>query len=107
MPWFGFTTTRFTGIVETLLVSSVTPIDDEHVDVRFTFTVRKGPNDQVTSVVGDKYREEIKRQLEADIPIWENKAYVGPPALCDGDGPIGIYRKWVKQFYSMEMPPKA
>lgn len=104
---FGFTTTRFTGIVETLLLSSVTPINDTTVDVRFTFTVKKGPTEQVTSIVGEKYRAEIMRQLEADIPIWENKAYVHPPALCDGDGPIGIYRKWVKQFYTMDMPPRA
>ena len=103
---FGFTTTRFTGIVETLLVSSVTPIDDTTVDVRFTFTVKKGPTDQVTSIVGDKYRAEIERQLEADIPIWENKKYIHPPALCEGDGPIGIYRKWARQFYTMDMPPR-
>ncbi|MFZ4739264.1 MAG: Rieske 2Fe-2S domain-containing protein [Bradymonadia bacterium] len=102
---FGFTLTRFTGIVETLLISSVTAIDDEYVDTRFTFTVRKGPNDDVTNVVGERYVAEIERQVGADIPIWENKAYVNPPLLCDGDGPIGPYRKWARQFYSMPWPP--
>ena len=100
---FGFTLTRFTGIVETLLISSVTNIDPEHVDVRFTFTIKKGPNDQVTNIVGEKFREEVERQLEADIPIWENKIYVTPPMLCDGDGPIGLYRKWCRQFYTAPM----
>ena len=107
MYGFGFTTTRFTGIVETLLLSSVTAIDGEHVDVRFTFTVRKGPNEVVTDTVGEKFQKEIERQLEADIPIWENKVYVSPPLLVDGDGPIGIYRKWTKQFYTMPWPPQA
>lgn len=104
---FGFTTTRFQGIVDTLLINSVTPIDDERVEAFFAFTVKKGPNDQVTNVVGERYMAEIQRQVEADIPIWENKKYTSPPILCDGDGPIGPYRKWVRQFYSMPWPPAA
>ncbi len=104
---FGFTLTRFTGIVETLLMSSVTALDDERVDARFTFTVKKGPNDMVTSVVGEKFIQEIERQVQADIPIWENKGYVSPPLLCDGDGPIGAYRKWAKQFYTLPWPSQG
>jgi nitrite reductase/ring-hydroxylating ferredoxin subunit len=38
--------------------------------------------------------------VEQDIPIWENKKYLSPPALAEGDGPIGMYRQWAKQFYS-------
>ena len=97
---FGFTTTRFTGIVETLLLSSATTIDEEHVQIRFTFTIRKGVNDMVTETVGDRFQAEIERQLEADIPVWENKIFLERPALCDGDGPIARYRKWAKQFYT-------
>src|SRR5262245_58430185 len=97
---FGCTTTRFRGIVETLLVSSATTIDEDYVDVRFAFTVRKITNGDVTSNVGKAFIREIERQLAQDIPIWENKIYVTPPLLCDGDGPIGIFRKWAKQFYS-------
>jgi hypothetical protein len=35
-----------------------------------------------------------------DMPIWDNKSYVADPILCDGDGPINKFRKWVSQFYS-------
>ena len=97
---FGFTTTRFNGIVETLLVSSATTIDEAYVDVRFSFTLKKLPSDMATSTVGDAFVNEVTRQLEQDIPVWENKIYVDPPVLCDGDGPIGLYRRWAKQFYS-------
>ncbi len=97
---FGFATTRFRGIVETLLVASVTTIDEEHVDARFAFTVKKLPHKDVTTTVGKAFIAEIERQVGQDIPIWENKRYVSPPLLCDGDGPIGMFRKWVKQFYS-------
>lgn len=95
---FGFTTTRFTGLFETLLVSSSTPIDEDHTELWFAFTVRdvgKG----ITGGVGKAFMAEITRQLEQDIPIWENKVYVDPPVLCDGDGPIGPFRQWAKQFY--------
>lgn len=97
---FGFTLTRFRGIVETLLVSSATTIDDDYVDVRFSFTLKKLAHKDVTATVGKAYIAEIERQLNQDIPIWENKIYVHPPLLVDGDGPIGLYRKWCRQFYS-------
>ncbi len=99
---FGMTTTRFTGLVETLLVSSSTPIDAENSVLWFSFMVRdigKG----ITGGVGKAFMAEIGRQLEQDIPIWENKIYIEPPILCDGDGPIGMFRQWAKQFY----PPTA
>jgi hypothetical protein len=43
---------------------------------------------------------EIERQLGQDIPIWENKVYVHPPLVVESDGPIGIFRRWTKQFYT-------
>ncbi|MEM9696410.1 MAG: Rieske 2Fe-2S domain-containing protein, partial [Myxococcota bacterium] len=43
--------------------------------------------------------EAYKRDLSQDFRIWENKRYVHPPRLADGDGPIGRYRKWCQQFY--------
>jgi hypothetical protein len=40
------------------------------------------------------------KQLNEDIPIWENKRYLERPLLCDGDGPIAEFRRWCLQFYS-------
>jgi nitrite reductase/ring-hydroxylating ferredoxin subunit len=34
-----------------------------------------------------------------DFVIWQHKRYVQPPALAKGDGPIGKYRIWARQFY--------
>jgi phenylpropionate dioxygenase-like ring-hydroxylating dioxygenase large terminal subunit len=99
---FGYSLTRFTGLVETLLVAGITPIDDEYVDVRFAFTVKKLPSGDATSTVGQAFIREIERQLGQDIPIWENKIYVAPPLVVDTDGPIGVFRRWTKQFYSTE-----
>jgi 3-ketosteroid 9alpha-monooxygenase subunit A len=35
-----------------------------------------------------------------DVQIWENKIYLDRPILCDGDGPIGEFRRWYSQFYT-------
>lgn len=96
---FGFSMVRFSGIVDTLILSSVTPIDGEYVDVRFSFKTKKMGNEQVTSNVANAFIKEIERQMGQDIPIWENKIMMTPPMLCDGDGPIGLFRRWSKQFY--------
>jgi nitrite reductase/ring-hydroxylating ferredoxin subunit len=37
--------------------------------------------------------------VEADLEVWENKAYADPPALARGDGPVAAYRRWCRQFY--------
>ena len=103
---FGFGIVRFTGIVETLIVSSVTPIDGEYMDVRFSFKTKKLGNEEATSNVGKAFIKEIERQMGQDIPIWENKVMKVPPVLCDGDGPIGLFRRWSKQFYLPEATPE-
>jgi 3-ketosteroid 9alpha-monooxygenase subunit A len=97
---FGFGTVRFQGVIETLLVSSVTPIDGERVDVRFAFSVKKLAGAEITRGVGAAFINEVSRQLEQDIPIWEHKTQWERPVLCDGDGPVGLFRKWSRQFYT-------
>jgi 3-ketosteroid 9alpha-monooxygenase subunit A len=92
----GCTITRFTGICETVLLLSHTPIDGGSVDSRFSFTQPKA--DQGSGVAAAVINE-VVRQMEQDIPIWEHKAYLPKPMLCDGDGPISEYRKWASQFY--------
>ncbi len=46
------------------------------------------------------YMSNLKSGFEDDLRIWEHKVYIDPPALCDGDGPIGKLRKWYRQFYA-------
>jgi phenylpropionate dioxygenase-like ring-hydroxylating dioxygenase large terminal subunit len=97
---FGLSQVRFKGIVETLLLGCVTPIDGENVEVRFSFSVKRVGGADVTRGVGAAFIAEVSRQLEQDIPIWENKIQWESPVLCDGDGPVGPFRKWCRQFYT-------
>lgn len=96
---FGFSTSRFTGLVRTTVIASVTPIDDEYVHVRFSFAVHKASGADVARGIGKAFTAEVARQLEEDRPIWEHKRYFERPMLCDGDGPFGAFRRWCKQFY--------
>ena len=73
--------------------------DVKYVDVRFTFTVKKVGDQDITKGIGRAFVKEITRQLEQDKPIWEGKIYHERPVLCDGDGEISTFRRWCKQFY--------
>ena len=103
---FGFNVIRFTGIVETVNIASATAIDDETIDLRFGFMVRKLGDANATRGVGAALIADIEKQMSEDILIWENKIFLDRPGLCDGDGPIGIFRRWCRQFYS-ETPQAA
>lgn len=48
----------------------------------------------------------IKSDLEKDIKIWQHKIYLEQPALAEGDGPIGQYRRWARQFYAQTASAK-
>lgn len=97
---FGFAVVRFSGIVETCLVTSCIPIDAEYVHLRFSFMHKSLGDDRADSTVAEHLIADIRRQIEEDTPIWENKAYMENPALADGDGPFTAYRKYVQQFYA-------
>lgn len=97
----GQKVTRFSGIVDTLLLVLVTPIDESRVHLRFAFTHRHYEAD---SFEYQACRESIKSVIgqsgvAGDIPIWEYKQHIPTPMLCDGDGPIMRFRKYFAQFY--------
>ncbi len=96
----GLATVAYRGIpgMGFIMLSAVTPVDDENVHMRWLLTV--------TANLPESARDEVIRGItegtgvEADIPIWENKRFVANPVLCDGDGPIAEFRRWASQFYS-------
>lgn len=90
---------RFTGVSNIVMQGIVTPISESRLHLRFAFTQPKNLN-AGQKILADAIVEEISRQVEQDIPIWEHKIYRPEPILCDGDGPINQYRKWFRQFYA-------
>ena len=99
----GVSIVRFSGIVDTLLVSASTPIDEGTTHTRFNFYVRSMGDDGLNSTVGDAFAAEVDRQFLEDMPIWEHKAHLVRPALADNDGPFAKFRKRYSQFYVEEI----
>jgi len=93
----GMQVVRMSGLIDSLMLNTCTPIDDERTDVSFAYTV-KAEGDERKRHLADAVVADLKRQFENDRPIWENKRYWTRPALCDGDGPLATYRKWIQQF---------
>lgn len=97
----GFSTTRFTGICETLELATMTPIDATRSHVRYAFTQPRVNGQDPKGGVAAAIIRDIVKQTNEDVPIWENKVYRERPVLCEGDGPIAQYRRWCQQFYPM------
>lgn len=57
-------------------------------------------------IVGPTLIENFENDVSQDFEIWTNKRYVHPPALAEGDGPVGRYRRWARQFYP-ELAPEG
>jgi phenylpropionate dioxygenase-like ring-hydroxylating dioxygenase large terminal subunit len=101
MYGLGITPARVNvGPISYLFLTTVTPIDTEYLDARFIVSLKKFPAEDVTKMILGRILEDEEQQVRRDIPIWENKIYPNPPLICDGDGPIGPFRRWAKQFYS-------
>jgi nitrite reductase/ring-hydroxylating ferredoxin subunit len=98
----GLQVVHLTGIVETLMVNTSTPIDEETSDTSFAYTVNVGGDEKTARGVGAAIIRDLEKQMAEDIPIWEHKLYHAKPLLCDGDGKFALYRRWMRQFFSEE-----
>ncbi len=94
----GMSTQTFELGARTVMLATVTPITPARMKLGFNFTKRLDTPEHFNPLV-DGLIAEIVRQVEQDIPIWENKVFRDAPILCDGDGPIAKYRRWFGQFY--------
>ena len=95
----GLVWLRSGGALPVRFLTATTPIDDEHVDLRLLFLVNEGGDATQLSPVGKAVVDAIAENTARDVPIWEHKVYREHPPLVAGDGPIGVMRKWARQFY--------
>ena len=91
-----------------------TPIDEERLTLRMAASVRAGDRRRISpalALVPDSVLyplltrfmiSSLGHDAESDFPIWQNTRYLQRPALAAGDGPIGKFRRWARQFYPPE-----
>jgi 3-ketosteroid 9alpha-monooxygenase subunit A len=95
----GININRATGVGSKSFVVSYTPISQSSLDVRFSFVTPETLPDDPTGEISRRSAATTVALFYQDIPIWEHKTFRPNPLLCAGDGPIGRYRKWARQFY--------
>jgi len=85
-----------------------TPIGDRQITMRIALGLRAAPDHRwanriVRGPIARALAEVLMLGFAADARqdhvIWGNKRYLSPPVLAEGDGPIGAYRRWARQFY--------
>ena len=95
----GQSWTRFTGISETLLISCITPVEQDHVRVRFCFTQPKAQAEGPAAGVSRAIIRDICKQFDQDKVVWDRQKYLPGALICAGDGPIAKFRQHYAQFY--------
>jgi phenylpropionate dioxygenase-like ring-hydroxylating dioxygenase large terminal subunit len=88
-----------------------TPVDDGVVELRIGVAVEVRspgqiarplgwiPRRWITALVGSLALRAYRDDVSQDFRIWQHKRWVDPPGLAEGDGPVGPYRRWARQFY--------
>jgi len=79
-----------------VFLSSTTPIDEENVHVRWTFSAPHANGEDAVEVISQSFLSGVSQ----DIPIWENKIYRDRPVLAKEEKGILVHREWAKQFYA-------
>ncbi len=94
------------------------PAEDGHIFLRLGVAIRKperkGDLHPLAALVPDfalypimlrwalaTYTSDVAQDLE----VWKNKTWLDRPRLAAGDGPIGLYRRYCRQFYPDSQPP--
>jgi nitrite reductase/ring-hydroxylating ferredoxin subunit len=97
----GIDVVRHRGLGKSCTLLTVTPIDGEYVDARYTFFVAVEPETGEMTRMGLGFVRDFCKQIEQDIPIWESKIYRGRPALARGEQAITTFRNWAEHSYAM------
>lgn len=91
-----------------------TPTVHERINLALALSVRKitdagrihplarlAPRTLLERVIARTIHQSVIADARQDFVIWENKRHIQPPALAQGDGPIGPFRIWARQFYAV------
>ena len=99
----GYNFLTYTGMFTTVISTGLTPIDEETTHFRTAIIGKKdGRSEEETIALLKAYMDDQSGAITQDFGIWENKRFRSKPVLCDGDGPVGEFRRWCRQFYSRD-----
>jgi nitrite reductase/ring-hydroxylating ferredoxin subunit len=92
------------GLQNRFVVTS-TSVDERRVALRVTSSVRGPwaslglrPLRLLDAVLATMTQVSFRKDVSQDVPIWGHKRALERPAIAEGDGPLGKYRSWARQF---------
>ena len=84
------------GKINLKIGMSVKKIEDAG---KINFMLKLFPKSLLNKIILKSAFKGYVHDVSQDFDVWQNKVYMDNPALAKGDGPIGKYRQWAKQFY--------
>jgi 3-ketosteroid 9alpha-monooxygenase subunit A len=88
-------------LTKVILINCHVPTGPNSFNLQYGLCVEKpeGVDEKTSKYIGDKYAETFAQGFLQDVAIWQNKAPVQNPLLCEEDGPVYQLRRWYEQFY--------
>lgn len=90
-----------TGDQQSVLINCHYPVDANRFVLQYGIIVKRSPSMKGSEAdeLAAGMAQFIKLGFEQDIQIWQNKARIDNPLLCEEDGPVYQLRRWYEQFY--------
>lgn len=86
---------------ETIEILAQYPVTAERFALHMGFIVRDNPNlnKEQNAERAQQVSHFLRQGTLQDVHIWETKAPIDNPLLCDSDGPLYQLRRWYEQFF--------
>lgn len=95
----GLSISRSEGMGSSMFLTTRTPIDENMLEVRYAMLTAVSTPEDPTGEISLLNAQHVPVEFAKDIDIWENKVYLPTPMVCTGDGPIGPFRRWARNFF--------
>jgi 3-ketosteroid 9alpha-monooxygenase subunit A len=88
-------------LTKVILINCHVPTGPNSFNLQYGLVVEKpeGVDEKTSDYIGKRYAEMFSEGFLQDVAIWQDKAPVQNPLLCEEDGPVYQLRRWYEQFY--------
>lgn len=88
--------------IESVLINCHLPISDNSFLLQYGVAVKQpeGMSEEQTAKIAGKFSDNFEEGFLQDVAIWQSKAPIANPLLCEEDGPVYQLRRWYSQFYT-------
>ncbi|KAA5838028.1 Rieske 2Fe-2S domain-containing protein [Saccharopolyspora hirsuta] len=87
--------------IETVLINCHYPVSPTSFVLQWGAMVKKpeGMSDADAEQMAQGFAAGVEKGFLQDVEIWQHKARIDNPLLCEEDGPVYQLRRWYEQFY--------